>query len=200
MPPSRACSSCFVLLAAWFFVACANAVAPPNGAADGGAADASAADTATSRDATSTDASSGDDAIACASDPMCNGDPTVSALRGTCYRGRCFCNVGFWLQRDGRCGPTPPPCLSAGGVCQGGGPANLQCLAVPGLLAVGAEAADRECVAAGTGTVCCQAESNCRGRDRFDGCYVRGSDAAYVPHCVNGWATCRPGDLPELRI
>lgn len=139
---------------------------------------------------------------ACTTDSDCNDDPAASSLHGECFEGQCFCLEGSWMQPSGRCGTAAPPCVAAGGTCRESSEVGNGCLGIEpggtGLLPT-APSANAECVTAGTGDVCCASEATCRGNPNV-GCYVRGTDAAYVPPCTNGWFTCYPGDSPELRI
>ena len=173
----------------------------------GNGADASVAADAASADATTTpDATTGlpdlGAPVFCETDSDCNDDPAVSSLRGECFEGQCFCLEGSWMQTSGRCGTAAPPCVAAGGTCRESSEVGNGCLGIEpggtGLLPT-APSANAECVTAGTGDVCCASEATCRGNPNV-GCYVRGSDAAYVPPCTNGWFTCFPGDSPEIRI
>lgn len=139
---------------------------------------------------------------ACVTDADCNDDPAASSLHGECFEGQCYCLEGSWMQTSGRCGTATPLCASAGGTCHSSSEVGTGCLGVEpggtGLHPV-APSANTECVAASTGDVCCIPATECRGNPNTS-CYVRGTDAAYVPPCTSGWFTCFPGDSPELRI
>lgn len=195
--------NCLALLTVCVASACASAHPlgddAGTGADAGTALDASHADVTDSRDAT-VDASDLAPSQTCVGDSDCNDDPAVSSLHGECVDGQCFCREGSWMQASGRCGSTAPTCTASGGTCRSSTEVGSGCLSVEGLRPVAASA-NEDCVAGGTGDVCCIEESACRSHPEFvDYCYVRGSDAAYVPPCTNGWLTCAPGDSPALRI
>ena len=127
--------------------------------------------------------------VGCVVAADCNG--------GSCFEGVCMCPLGSWIQANGSCGATPPPsCAAHGGTCSTLDPMNQACPRGSLWRSVAADCDSAE------GKVCCVDSTTCHGRDVLErnGCYVRGTDAAYVPWCVNGWATCAPGDSPELQI
>lgn len=132
------------------------------------------------------------------SDPSCTRDDECNEVPGTnsgrCWRdpmtnaSSCLCRQGAWKQPSGRCGATAPPvtCGAQGGTC---GDWNA-CLN-----AGGTRALTDEC--GGGSDICCV--GSCK-KTAVDSCYVRGTDAAYVPVCTHGWQTCLPGDSPDLDI
>lgn len=129
----------------------------------------------------------------CAKDSDCNESATDKTVRGTCWKEQvtggstCLCNPGYWKQASGRCGSTPPPpsCVDQGGSCT----TWSACSSGGGYRTTSTSCADVCCVSTCSPTAVSQA-----------GCYRNGTDAAYVPICVNGWETCEPGDSPDLRI
>lgn len=136
-------------------------------------------------------ASAGD--AACTTDPDCNDDPSVSALHGGCFMGVCICKNGFFVQPNGKCGPTKPAsCPSSGGTCR---QMPAQCNA--GELETHFDTSQESCgdlIAA----VCCVPTASCKAPIDLVCCGA--STTEYEPSCVNGWKTCgASGPTPKVR-
>jgi len=130
---------------------------------------------------------------ACKDDTDCN-EPGGGAF-GRCWTSEtgassCLCKKGGYKQVSGRCGSTPPATTCPG---QGGRCASWDACTE----AKGHPASVRTPSACAGDAICCVA--GCKGT-AVKGCYVHGSDAAYVPVCVAGWVTCQSGDSPDLEL
>jgi hypothetical protein len=164
---------------------------PRTAAADAGADSPTEAGSPNHSDAgkvgSTPDASSEPATLACATAADCNG--------GSCFDGICMCPENQWVQTDGRCSPTAPPsCAAQGGTCETNVPGAQKC---PNGNVV---RSSRGGCGDSPEDVCCIDRAQCKGADKVTDCYVRGTDAAYVPVCINGWMTCMPGDSPNLNI
>jgi hypothetical protein len=70
------------------------------------------------------DSGAGGGGARCTSDPECNENPAVSALRGRCTNGTCVCNSDVVATANGKCGDPvvdagPFDCVAKGGLCVG---------------------------------------------------------------------------------
>jgi hypothetical protein len=127
----------------------------------------------------------------CVEDKDCN-EPG-SGTFGRCWKAEggassCLCRKGGFKQPSGRCGTTPPEASCAG---QGG-----QC-------STWRACSDGKGNAATTSATCKDGEVCCVAGCKPTAvpyCYHLGTDAAYTPVCVAGWATCNPGDSPEIEV
>jgi hypothetical protein len=134
---------------------------------------------------------------ACTEDADCNENPETLQLLGTCWKaneaeGICLCREGATMQPSGRCGHAPAPsCAQQGGACS----PWAACSEASGSQADALASA----VCGRQGAVCCVPTASCR-QTPVTYCYKKGTDAAYVPPCINGWITCHPGDSPDLDL
>lgn len=128
---------------------------------------------------------------ACTGDPDCNENPAMSSLSGKCFFGVCMCNIGLYVQPNGKCGKTEPGgCTTSGGKCRQT-PATCQAGELPGALPTNMSCGDfveAVCCFPGAG---CKAPTKAGANVDFKCCMP--NDAIEDPICVNGWKVCPQG-------
>ena len=128
--------------------------------------------------------------LACATDPDCNGDSSVSSLMGSCFHGVCICHSPYNVGKDGKCANIKlPDCLSQSGTCRQT-PATCLGTETP---TITEPSACGDLIEA----VCCTATAACKGAFdeatpvAFECCSKGGGKQPAV--CLNGWKTCPSG-------
>lgn len=127
----------------------------------------------------------------CTADQDCNESPGMSALSGKCFFGVCMCNVGLYVQPNGKCGKTPPgSCMASSGKCRQM-PAECQAGELAGEVPTNESCGDlveAVCCFPGTG---CKSPTKSGASVDFKCCMP--NDGIEDPICVNGWKVCPRG-------
>jgi hypothetical protein len=129
--------------------------------------------------------------VACTLDHECNFELTMSALAGKCWNGICICDVGYFVQPNGKCGKDEPgDCATQGGTCRTN-PSACQTGELETHFYTSMKCGDIQPFQ------CCVPAANCYAPVDIVCC---GAAAQYYePTCVNGWRTCAGGG-PEPRL